>query len=404
MKKIVLSSLLLLFSLILNAQNTWVKRDSVNGPARGASASFELNGEAFLVGGLDVEAFKRKMYSYDLDQDDWDNELSLGGEAGSGLERASAVGFSGGGYGFVALGVGTSSPLKDTWRYDPVSDSWTQVADFMGSGRSGAVAFVIDDIAYVGTGQDGAGLKADFYSYTIGTNTWQALSNFAGGARKEAVGFTMGGKGYVGTGRGALSYQSDFWEYNPLTDTWTEKAELPGAARIGAVGCGVFPKAYIMLGEDNAFNYRSDVWEYNYFGDIWTQRANYEGGTRTQANAICVDNRIFVGLGYNGIYHDDFYEYQPLPLGLEVIELTKLTVYPNPIDIYFRLTYSTPLNNPSLKLFSADGKDVSHSILLESSTPINCKVNIINTLPSGTYFLILYDQHVQVGTITIALN
>ncbi len=391
-------------ALSIHGQNTWERRDSVNGPPRGASASFELDGEAFLIGGVDVEEFKRKMYSYDLDQDDWDDELSLGGETGSGLERASAVGFSGGGYGFVALGAGTSSALKDIWRYDPVSDSWTQMADFAGSGRTGAVAFVIDEIAYVGTGQDADGLTSDFYRYTIASNTWEEIAGFAGGQRKEAVGFTMGGKGYVGTGRGPMGYFADFWEYNPLTDEWTEKAEFPGTPRIGAVGCGNFPKAYIMLGEDNDFNYRKDVWEYNYFGDVWTQRANYLGGTRTQANAIVVDNRIFVGLGYNGIYHDDFYEYQPLPVGLESIHLAEVKVYPNPATSYFTLQFAWPLENPKVKLYTSSGADISDEIYMESFSSNSCSIRLLSTLPSGLYYIALEENQLAIGLKSIVIR
>src|SRR5690606_2160291 len=156
------------------------------------------------------------------------------------------------------------------------------------------------------------------------------ISPFPGGARKEAVGFTMGGKGYLGTGRGDGVFYNDFWEYYPTEDSWAEKAALPGAPRLGAVGCGVFLRAYVLLGEDSDSEYKADVWEYNYFGDIWTQRADFGGGSRTQASAIVVDSRIFVGLGYNGVYHDDFYEYEPLPVGIDELEIISIDIYPNP--------------------------------------------------------------------------
>ena len=68
------------------AQDIWIQRDSVNGPPRGACAGFSVAGEAFVIGGINMEEYKRKMYSYDLDQDDWDDELALGGIAGDGLE------------------------------------------------------------------------------------------------------------------------------------------------------------------------------------------------------------------------------------------------------------------------------------------------------------------------------
>jgi len=389
--KVVFCLIVWLFTGALFAQNTWVKRDSVNGPPRGACSNFTLDGEAYVLTGVAVDEFKRKMYSYDLEQDDWDEEEALGGESGDGLERASAVGFSGGGYGFLALGQGSASPLKDTWRYDPISKTWTQMADFEGTGRAGAIAFVVDDIAYVGTGQDLSGLQNDFYSYQISSNTWSSLSDFPGEARKEAVGFTMGGKGYVGTGRGEFGYFTDFWEYDPSTDSWSEKAEFPGSPRMGAVGCGTFPSAFIMLGEDNTFAYKQDVWEYNYFGDIWTQRADYMGGTRTQANAMVVADRIFVGLGYNGIYHDDFYEYQRLPASLNSETAIDFTLFPNPVTEMITIQFSDPITDPRITLVGINGQNYSDHFTIDLQNNNSLVLSISEKVSTGIYFLNLYD-------------
>ena len=65
------------------AQNTWQQMDSVNGPSKGSCAAFVVQNNGFVVGGLDDYGFKRKMYSYNPIQNDWDDELSLGGLNGS---------------------------------------------------------------------------------------------------------------------------------------------------------------------------------------------------------------------------------------------------------------------------------------------------------------------------------
>lgn len=373
-------------------QDVWIKRDSVNGPPRAACASFALNGEAFVLTGVDLTDFKRKMYSYDLEQDDWDAEIALGGETGTGLERSSAIAFGAAGYGFTGLGAGPSSSLKDLWRYDPETESWTQMADFAGSPRTGAIAFSINDEGFVGTGQDDGGLKDDFYKYDPMANTWEELNDFEGANRKEAVGFTMGGKGYVGTGRSDSGYMDDFWEYNPITDDWTQKADFPGTPRIGAVGCGVFPSAFIMLGEDNDFEYKDDVWEFNYFGNVWTQRADYMGGTRVQATAVAVQNRIFVGLGYNGTYHDDFYEYDRV-LSLNENEIPiEVSIYPNPISAEFSITSSENLNGIKYHIYNSAGADVSCSFGPVSRSSNQITIELIGDLPFGNYFLALESE------------
>ncbi|NOQ72651.1 MAG: T9SS type A sorting domain-containing protein [Crocinitomix sp.] len=370
-------------------QDVWIQRDSVNGPARAACASFALDGEAFVLTGVDLTDFKRKMYSYDLEQDDWDAETTLGGDTGSGLERSSAIAFGAAGYGFTGLGAGPSSNLKDLWRYDPETETWTQMADFAGTARTGAIAFAIDDVGFVGTGQDAGGLKDDFYKYDPTSNTWEELNDFEGAKRKEAVGFTMGGKGYVGTGRSNGSYMDDFWEYNPITDEWTQKADFPGTPRIGAVGCGVFPSAFIMLGEDNDFEYKDDVWEFNYFGNVWTQRADYMGGARVQANAIAVQNRIFVGLGYNGTYHDDFYEYERVLAVNKNEAIIEVSIYPNPISSEFTITSKENLNDTKYHIYNGTGADVSCSFGPVSRSDNQITVELIGDLAFGNYFLVL---------------
>ncbi len=367
------------------AQDTWVKKDSVNGPPRSNCASFVLDGQGWVVGGLDVTEFKRKMYSYDVEQDDWDNELSIGGVNGAGLNRGGAIAFATDVKGYVGLGQGNGIPyFNDLWEYDPVTLSWTQKASFIGTPRRLAVCFEIDNIAYVGTGQDANGFTKDFYKYDPTTNTWTQIADFGGSARKGAVGFTMGGQGYVGTGDEGILV-NDFWQYQPETDTWIEKAAFPGSARSGACGWGIFPSAFIACGYDNSFNYKKDVWEYNYFSDSWTQRSNFDGPKRTAATAFVIDGIAYLGLGYNGSYLDDFWAYTPI---LSVDENPKkyvVNVYPNPAIQWVVIDFSTEIsNNYQFNLYTINGQTVNDKINVQVNAH---QLNIeFNGLTSGTYF------------------
>ncbi|WP_027418518.1 kelch repeat-containing protein [Crocinitomix catalasitica] len=387
------------FSLVTTfsfSQDVWIQRDSVNGPPRGSCASFTLKGEGFVVGGIDVEEFKRKSYSYDLDQDDWDDELALGGESGSGLERASAIAFSAEGFAYVGLGGGSAVPYyKDLWKFDDETDTWTQMADFPGSPRLGAIAFAIGHVGYVGAGQDVDGLTKDFYGYNSTLNEWYEISEFQGVERKEAVGFSMGSRGYVGTGKSSTIYLKDFWEYRPDMDEWKRLADLPGIPRMGAVGLGAFPSGFVALGEDASYNYRKDVWEYHYYGDIWTQRADFPGGGRTQASGFVVDNRIFMGLGYNGVYHDDFYEYDK-NLSINGVELDQhLSIYPNPIEFQFIIESSQFLGSLNISFYSIEGKDVTSHFQLNQINTNKFQCNLKSNLPSGTYIVRITTENNQ---------
>lgn len=384
------ASIVLLSSFTSFGQDTWVQRDSVNGAPKSVGAIFTLSDDAYFLTGLDVFDFKRSMYKYDITQDDWDDSESLGGVTGDGLNRGSAVAFSVGGYGFCGLGSGSVEYFKDLWRYDGITNAWTQMADFGGTGRRESVAFVVGDFAYVGTGQDSDGLTNDFWKYDYLTNDWTQITDFPGTARRDAVGISMGGQGYVGTGIDATSYQADFWAYYPLTDTWVQKADFPGTPRHGSVGFGLFPTAFLMTGEDNTFTYKKDVWEYNYFGDSWTQRSNFPGPARCQAVAIVVQGRAFVGTGYNGTLYDDFWEYTPILAIDEEINLSA-NLYPNPAVDHFFLEFQNLSDNLSFQIFNEAGQDISSAFKMEKHSQNKFHFGI-GAISTGMYYICMTDD------------
>jgi len=384
------ASILLLSSFNSFGQDTWVQRDSVNGAAKSVGAIFTLNDDAYFLTGLDVFDFKRSMYKYDISQDDWDDSESLGGLTGDGLNRGSAIAFSVGGFGFCGLGSGSVEYFKDLWRYDGVTNAWTQMADYGGTGRREAVAFIVGDFAYVGTGQDADGLTNDFWKYDYLTNDWTPITDFPGTARRDAVSISMGGQGYVGTGVDATSYLADFWAYYPLTDSWVQKADFPGTPRRGSVGFGLFPTAFLMTGEDNTFTYKKDVWEYNYFGDSWTQRSNFPGPARCQAVAIVVQGRAFVGTGYNGTLYDDFWEYTPILSVDEEINLAA-NLYPNPATDFFFLEFQKLSNDLSFKIFNEAGQDISSAFKIEKQSQTKFHFGI-STISTGMYYICMTDD------------
>jgi len=364
------------------AQDQWLQVDSINGAPRSVATSFVLNGEGYAIGGLDIDGFKRKMYSYDYVTDDWDDEESIGGANGDGLNRGSASAFSAHGKGYVCLGQGLSNGFfKDLWEYDPITHTWSQKANFMGSARRQAVAFSIDNIGYVGTGYDANGFTKDFYKYDPTTNAWTQLNDFGGTARKEAVGFSMGAQAYVGTGDDGV-LKSDFWEYVAATDQWVQRADFPGTPRKGAVGFGMFPQAFVATGEDNTFNYTNDVWEYNYWTNAWVQRTNFVGPGRSNAISFVLGDVAFVGSGYDGTsFLDDMYAYRAL-LGVDELEkYSNIHAYPNPASNSVSINVET--NDLSLRLFAIDGRELTNNLNIQKTN--NNFVIDRNDLPSGSY-------------------
>ena len=168
------------------SQDQWVQKDSVNGAPRSVASSFVIDGEGYVMGGLDDGGFRRSMFSYTYWQDDWDDEPSIGGLSGDGLDRGSACAFSIENKGYLCLGQGDTNPFfNDLWEFDEDTDAWTQKANFIGSARRQAIAFVLNKKAYVGTGIDANGLQKDMYQYNAATNVWTQVADFGGTARKE---------------------------------------------------------------------------------------------------------------------------------------------------------------------------------------------------------------------------
>jgi hypothetical protein len=364
MKKIYLLLFIILGFPVL-AQDYWEQRDSVNGPAKAVCGSFVILERGFVVGGLDDFGFKRKMYSYNMFQDDWDDEESIGGISGDGLQRGSACSFAIGTKGYVCLGQSETVPyLDDMWEYDRESGAWTQKANFAGGARKQAVSFVIEGIAYVGTGQALTGLKKDLYKYDPTINAWTQLNDFPSTARRQAVGFAMGAYGFVGTGDDGV-LKKDFWMYTPSSDSWIQKTDFPGTARAGATGWATFPTCFIATGEDINFEYRKDVWEYNYYGNSWVQRADFPGPGRKNAISFVVNGVAFLGTGYSGVFEDDFFAYFGI-VGLgEHKQQFSTVVYPNPVHELATIEIEhLQVSDLELRLFSLTGQELTGEIII----------------------------------------
>jgi hypothetical protein len=342
------------FISAIHAQDQWVLKDSIKGKPRSVASAFTLNGKGYTVAGYSVGGFRRKMHEYTYWQDDWDSSISLGGINGSGMARGSASSFAIYEKGYVCLGQGETNPFfKDLWQFDPITNTWTQKADFIGSARRQAVAFTIDSFAYVGTGIDITGLRKDMFKYNVNSNTWTQINDFGGSARKEAVGFAMGAQGYIGTGDDGVM-KNDFWQYQPESDAWIQKTDFPGTSRKGAVGWGIFPSGFICTGEDINFNYMKDLWEYNYYADSWDQKADYIGQGRSNAFVFVIQQVAFVGSGYNGEFFDDVYAYRRV-LGQEEFEqYSDIVVDPNPAHSDFHINVDP--KDLNVEIYTIHGK------------------------------------------------
>jgi len=259
--------------------------------------------------GYDGTNVLKDFWEYDPLNDTWTQIADFGGTA-----RRGAVAFTLNGKAYV----GTGSEQKDFWAYDPALDSWTPVEDFGGVGRSFAVAFTVNGKAYVGTGNDFyAPYLDDFWEYDPVADSWTQVADFSAGPRTDASAFTLNGKGYVGTGiyydgYSFTYYYDDFYEYDPVADSWTQIASITGK-RVGGVAFTMNGMGYVGAGYNNYGAYLKDFWEYDPVANSWTQFKDCGTTPRRDPVAFTLDGKAYVGTGYNNSdgYLMDIWKFHP---------------------------------------------------------------------------------------------
>ncbi|MFM6934629.1 MAG: T9SS type A sorting domain-containing protein [Flavobacteriales bacterium] len=372
MKKMILSMLMLCTFGQLTAQDYWFQRDTINGSPKSAMCAVSFSQIGLIIGGLDEFGFKRKMYSYSPFQNDWDEEVSLGGNTGDGLERASACAFAltheNIQKAYVCLGqTQTVAYMKDLWEFNPQTETWSQKANFAGSARRQAVCFTANNQAFVGTGEDAAGLKKDVYKYDPIMNAWTQVADFAGTARRDAVAFELNGMGFIATGDDGV-LKNDLWMYDFQSDSWIDKAPFPGTPRAGAVAWGADHVAYLGMGEDLLGDFKNDLYEYNYYLNSWIQRASLPAPGRKNAFAFYIDGISYVGGGYHGVFLEDFWAYAGTA---DVMEKNKVEIglFPNPVQNELKVKSEQILHH--VRVYAMDGNQLMEQMIESNECTID---------------------------------
>lgn len=269
--------------------------------------------------------------------------------------RYRSTGFSIGDFGYIGLGLGYEfeNAYRDFYKYDPKDNSWTQIDDFGGGSRYETSNFVIDNFAYVGGGWKSASgfeLTKDFWKYNPLTDQWTRIADMPV-ASSGAVGLSAGGFGYVCL----KSIENNFWKYDPLLDKWTQlpdlKALFSGAQGKADTGFVIGDKIYIYTSGNSTglhqlyeFNTQSEQWtrktdmidhgirsgvgvaikgkgyifakyyahEYDPLNDTWKVVGDLPGRDRGSSLGFEIDDKAYFGSGNaGGSSESDFWEFNP---------------------------------------------------------------------------------------------
>jgi len=133
--------------------------------------------------------------------------------------------------------------------FDPASNSWTRKRDMPISNTSGGMSAASNNKLYVVTNcQDECDPSNDvprFYRYDPATDTWTELSPPPNSHTHGAAGF-IGGKLYV-TGGTGIGNPKQVDVYDPATNQWTSESPL-GSGRTYMAGLAYNSKLYLIGG------------------------------------------------------------------------------------------------------------------------------------------------------------
>lgn len=342
--------------------NSWVKKADFGGLKRERAVAFTANGFGYVGTGVDTaEIVHNDFWKYDASNDTWAQVADM-----PGIVRRDAVAFAINEIGYVTTGINavTSSEigankLADTWRYDPVLNSWTAAADFPGNGGQGiyfAAAFVVEGKGYVVGGKQGPNnYSSQTYRYDPTLDQWAIVAPFPGGVRYQLSAFAVDNKGYAGLGTDQDMYRYDWWEYKPSTNTWAQRADLPASSRSNAATFTIGSRGFVCTGSNGGV--LGDLWEYNPFSNSWSVRATYGGTARKSAIAFVIGTSAYVGTGKGESGKKaSMHQYYPMStLGIDEMAF-EVNVYPNPTSE--KVFVKSDASIETLQLFDLNGRNV----------------------------------------------
>jgi len=266
----------------------------------------------------------------------------------------------------------TSNTDKTMWEYDPENDAWARKAIFPGAAGAPNMmqGFLINNQYILAGGINTSNAAvAEVWSYDLLNDKWTRKNDMPY-AMAYAAAFSLNGKGYMCTGNstrdGAAGPQSaSFLQYDPTTDSWTSLPDFPGGARSAAIAFTDGKKAYVGMGNHGPV--LSDLWQYDPGAQTWTRMRDIPKG-RYGASCFVIGHYAYVaaGIGSSG-YLKDLWQYE-LP---------------------YNYTWSTGATSHFIKVTTTGDYSVTVSSdegCSSASTPVHITVQpktVINTPPQN---------------------
>jgi N-acetylneuraminic acid mutarotase len=239
---------------------------------------------------------------------------------GEARESSVAVVLNGAIYTGLGKSKATNQMLKDWWKYDPPTDTWTKVADCPQTAIDVNV-FSINNKAYIGMGVFDNYPSNAFYSYDPVNNIWISIGSFPGTQTLLGAFFNSNQYGYIVGGQQSNSAGiikvNNVWKFDPKNNSWKQLNSFPGTPREMATGFTLNNKGYVVGGDIQApYSAITEAWSFDFATETWQQIASmpFVAGSNG-VFAFGLNNKGYVGGGNNndtdGI-SQLVYEYDPI--------------------------------------------------------------------------------------------
>jgi len=307
---------LLLIPFDIVAQE-WIEMSGYNSVGRHHPITVANNNYGYMITGQSA-SFSNNLddvFKYNPLTDEWTQISSFPGTA-----RGYAYGVCYDNDAYCGFGSDNFGYPTDWWRFDMETEQWTQLASFPGDGRNHPAMVYAGNKVFVGLGSNLNGNLNDWWEYDISNNVWQELNSFIGLPRHHPFYFGIDNKVYVGFGHGddvlsQLNIFNDFYVWDLTTQTWSQLNNFPGEGRVAGTQFSINGKGYILSGdgEDHAELDYGEFWEYNPDNDSWTELEPHPGGARWAPGTFIIGCDVYLTSGLVGAtanFPSDLYKFQ----------------------------------------------------------------------------------------------
>ncbi|MDN5871698.1 MAG: carboxypeptidase regulatory-like domain-containing protein, partial [Nitrococcus sp.] len=211
---------------------------------------------------------------------------------------------------YSVTGVSNSVITPASYVYDPMTDSWSPIADFPSTGTAGgglekpACAFVSGKLYVTSGDTSDFTVNTTLYIYDPGTDSWSTGADFPStlGMEFGASGAALNGMFYViggCPGSDCSTFSSEVWAYNPASDSWSAAADYPAAvAWQGCASAGGF--LFCAGGSTTGGTVLASAYKYDPGSDTWTQVADMLYPNWGMAASGTVGGMFLLSGGVNG--------------------------------------------------------------------------------------------------------